>query len=139
VKVHKERHKGIRAYNPLMDNGFALQTESPIEKSLCDALNGLLLQHKLSGVTLKLQEPVGNYRADMMLVKQTLRGTFKLAIEADGRDWHSTEKQVARDKKRDRFFAARGICVMRFTGSEIHKSADECAAEAFQWVACHEH
>lgn len=51
-----------------------------------------------------------------------------IVIECDGHDWHErTPEQAARDKGRDRYFAERGIPVMRFTGREIWRDPLACA------------
>ncbi|MBC8492277.1 MAG: DUF559 domain-containing protein [Chloroflexi bacterium] len=59
------------------------------------------------------------------------------AVECDGRDYHNQHKAIERDKWRDRIFAARGMQVMRFTGSEIFRNAIGCArqvAELFHFM-----
>lgn len=69
------------------------------------------------------------YRVDFLLVcgpRYPHRRMF--AIECDGHDWHEkTKEQVARDKRRDRDLLAANITAVRFSGSEIHAAADECA------------
>lgn len=82
------------------------------------------------------QSPVGPYRADFGLM--LIRGSEQkmLAVELDGHDFHEkTKKQAAHDKKRDRYFAADGLTVVRFTGSEVHRDADACADEAIQLLS----
>lgn len=51
-----------------------------------------------------------------------------MVVECDGFDYHyATQEQIERDHERDRDFMAHGITVIRFTGSEINKSPEDCA------------
>ena len=71
-----------------------------------------------------------NYRADFLLMTLSHKDktTRRLIVECDGHDYHErTKDQAKRDKNRDREMTAAGYPIMRFTGSEIHKDADECA------------
>lgn len=53
-----------------------------------------------------------------------------LIVEADGHDFHErTKEQASRDRSRDRTMARAGILVLRFTGSEIYRSAINAAIE----------
>ncbi len=108
---------------------------SPIERMFLDAF--LAAGFRLSGpreagtamwgsVTLHQQHPVGVYRLDFALVGKGVR----IAIEADGHDFHErTKTQAQRDKSRDRFLVAEGWRVLRFTGSEVFRDAAACVAE----------
>jgi hypothetical protein len=70
-----------------------------------------------------------SYRIDFLLVcgsRPAFRRCF--AIECDGHEWHEkTKQQVARDKRRDRRLIMSDIVPIRFSGSEIHKGAADCA------------
>lgn len=78
------------------------------------------------------QVDVGPYRVDIMVYDQS-RSTKParwIAVECDGHQYHEkTKEQAKRDKQRDRYFARRGITVLRFTGSEIYADAEQCADE----------
>ncbi len=77
------------------------------------------------------QAPVGQYRADFLLEWGFFGMEARVAVELDGHDFHEkTKEQVARGKKRDRFFAAQDLPLLRFSGSEVHKDATACAQEA---------
>lgn len=66
------------------------------------------------------------YRLDFAFVGES----FALAVEADGHDYHErTKAQAEHDRTRDRAMQAEGWTVMRFTGSEIYRNAEKCAAE----------
>lgn len=77
---------------------------------------------------------VGDYRADILIHDVTLpldiREPRWMIVECDGHEYHErTKEQARRDKKRDRFFTAKGFKVLRFTGSEIWADSDACAEE----------
>jgi len=83
----------------------------------------------------------GNYHVDVCLCAEINLADGKqshtpiVAVECDGHQFHErTKEQAARDKKRDRWFAQQGICLFRFTGSEIFKSPFECAFEVIRHV-----
>lgn len=77
------------------------------------------------------QWPEGPYTIDLLiLLVFAPRRSVKCVVECDGHDFHEkTKEQAQRDKKRDRFFQAKGWTVLRFTGSEIFHDAVKCADE----------
>jgi very-short-patch-repair endonuclease len=83
---------------------------------------------------LAAQVEVAGYRLDFLLSRVISGGrVVHVAIECDGHEFHEkTKEQAARDKLRDRELIARGITVLRFTGSEIWRDAARCAREAFE-------
>jgi very-short-patch-repair endonuclease len=97
----------------------------------------LLRGHSMSGPPSEYiggiypQVSIGPYRADIyfeVFDSETLKCWFRLDIECDGHEFHErTKDQAARDKRRDRWFQAKGISVARFTGSEIWASPSDCA------------
>jgi very-short-patch-repair endonuclease len=106
-----------------------LRTESPIEKALAGSILGWI-EHHGAQASVTTQAKIGAYRADI-LVEIDDR---KLIVECDGAEFHGSPEQVERDKRRDRYCAARGWCVMRFTGSEIHRDPRGCAIEVGAWI-----
>lgn len=85
-------------------------------------------------VEIQTQAKVGPYRADVLVtVKHSTNKEERyrpIAVELDGHDFHErTKAQAAHDKKRDRFFVAQGIVLLRFTGSEVTRDAVACANE----------
>lgn len=100
--------------------------ESPIEKAFWSAGYFELSKHG----QLTPQVKVGPYRLDFALETTT----FKLAIEIDGHDYHSTKEQKAADYKRDRYFQSCGWNVVRFSGSEVYKNASQCVLETIAIV-----
>ena len=76
------------------------------------------------------QWTLGKYRADFAFHFQTEAAPISVVVECDGHDFHEkTKKQVAHDKKRDRFFLKSGVRVLRFSGSEIFNSHEDCIQE----------
>ena len=63
-------------------------------------------------VTVKRQELIGRYIADFYIP------SAKIAIELDGSQ-HFEDEGLAYDRERDRFFAERGIRVLRYPNNEV--------------------
>jgi very-short-patch-repair endonuclease len=57
-----------------------------------------------------------------------------VVVELDGNETHKTREQRTRDARRQRWFEARGIRVLRWTGTEVHKNAQECVRELLEIV-----
>lgn len=81
--------------------------ESPIERRLYNALTS-------RGYDVRTQVPCGKYRIDIALP------AYNLAIECDGKAYHSTPAQREHDRRKDRFLRARGWRVLRFSGRQIN-------------------
>ena len=108
----------------------AERTESPIEAALVRTIREWLDFNGFSS-TVTTQAEIGPYRADIIVEHDGRR----LVVECDGAEFHAvTKEQVERDKRRDRYCAAQGVCVMRFTGAEITRDPRGCAAEVGCWV-----
>ncbi len=76
------------------------------------------------------QVNVGPYRLDFALEAPT----FKMAIEVDGHDYHSSEAQLAADNQRDRYFQSRGWHPIRFRGFEVYENASWCVLETIKVI-----
>lgn len=126
------RARGTRRKRPhpvLYDAG--VRTESPIEKTLVAAIIEWLGHNDIGWAKVTTQAQIGPFRADILVTD----ADGKLVVECDGASFHATTKeQVERDKRRDRYCAARRVCVMRFTGAEIHRDPRGCAAEVGLWI-----
>ncbi|MGW5508235.1 endonuclease domain-containing protein [Streptomyces albogriseolus] len=87
------------------------------------------MPHELNG--LRAQHPVfgGRYRIDFALPKQ------KIGIELDGYAWHSSPEAFTRDRARQRELELDGWRIVRFSGSEIIKDADDCVRQAAAFAA----
>lgn len=82
------------------------------------------------GVILGQQVRISGYRVDFAMKR---KGSSKrLAIEIDGKSFHSSPEQVERDKIRDRVLLVRGWSTIRFCGRELLRDAHECAKQAHE-------
>lgn len=130
MRFHRARGTRRKAPHPIYYR-VHLRTESPIEKALVAAILDWLSFNDIVTAEVTTQASIGPYRLDILVED----GGRKLAVECDGAEFHAiTQEQVERDKRRDRYCAARGICVMRFTGAEIHRDPRGCAAEIGVWI-----
>ena len=88
-------------------------------------------------VVIAPQQKIGAFRVDFLLIIRDVcfGNDIKLVVECDGHDYHErTKDQASRDKKRDRELTAQGYYVLRFTGSDIYKDAEGCAAEVAKFA-----
>lgn len=130
-----------RAYAAMKANEKA---DSPIESilgaaiMLCFQKGGkpLALSHEpssaASGLLLIPQFKWLIYRSDWAIYNPKTTGA--LLIECDGKEFHSGPERIAHDAKKDQSAHDLGFLTMRFTGSQIHRNADGCAAEIFGFV-----
>jgi len=91
VEIDKERNK----------------CESYIEIRLYDAL-------LFNGYDVKTQVHCGRYRIDLTIPEN------RLAIECDGKAFHSSKKQKAHDYRKNAYLKKNGWKVLRFSGSKIN-------------------
>ena len=125
---HRER--GSRRKAHVVYSVDDLPTESPIERILAGAIREWRDHHFVPHITVETQAPIGPYRADILISD----GDRRLVVECDGAGFHNSIEQVERDKRRDRYCAARGYAVMRFSGREINRDPRGCAAEIGLWI-----
>lgn len=59
------------------------------------------------GVSYRAQAPIGPYIADAYLPP------LRCVIEVDGEYYHTRPRQVRRDRRKDRYYRARGLRVLR--------------------------
>ena len=100
---------------------------TPIEQIFLDAakskINGLEREQWFGD-----EQQQYRYRVDFLVKSK------KLAIELDGRGSHLTEEQRANDAKKQRYLERSGYRVIRFTGAEITKDADQCVREVISYL-----
>lgn len=89
---------------PIYNERF--KCESPIERRLYDAL-------EFRGYAVTSQVPCGKYRIDLALLGP------RIAIECDGKAYHSTQQAKARDRRKDKYLKENGWRVLRFSGRMI--------------------
>lgn len=113
---------GIRA---VAGWGRAPGVRSPIEALFWLAVEGPAFARSVS----VHYEPPGYepYLPDFEL----RRDAERLIVELDGHEFHEkTREQAEHDKRRDRWFAAQGHRVIRFTGREVWRDVHACVTEA---------
>ncbi|MBI1868502.1 MAG: endonuclease domain-containing protein [Methylocystis sp.] len=76
-----------------------------------------LRAHRLARLQFRRQVPCGPYIADFLC------HSARLVVEVDGAT-HSTREEVARDARRDAWFAANGFRVVRVTNAEVYTELD---------------
>jgi very-short-patch-repair endonuclease len=83
-------------------------------------------------VALVPQLPIGRRRADFALAARRGPHMKFVVVECDGAAFHDGVKNVMRDVDRDVeiLSSKKVLSVIRFTGSEIHRSPRKCAADA---------
>lgn len=86
-----------------------LKCESPIEVRLYGALT-------TRGYYVTTQVPCGKYRIDIALPQ------YKLAIECDGKAYHSSPAQKAHDSRKNAYLRKNGWKVLRFSGRRINRN-----------------
>jgi very-short-patch-repair endonuclease len=93
-----------------------LKCESPIERHLYDTL-------RILGYYVQTQVPCGKYRIDLALP------AYKIAIECDGKAYHSTPEQKAHDRRKDAYLRKNGWKVLRFSGRMIYQDLPKVIAQ----------
>ena len=76
-----------------------------------------LRRRGLNGLKFVRQEPIGPYFADFACREE------RLVVEVDGAT-HSTEDEIAHDRRRMAFLYARGYRVVRVTNEEVSRNLD---------------
>ena len=116
--------------------------ESPIEQKL---LINLMRDKRFTivkegeatgqGYFIYPQMQVGNYRADFIIKASGYQGNNRvwppnshaaIAVECDGKEFHTSPEDVEYDRQRDEFFLTKGIKTLRFSGSIITRRPDYC-------------
>lgn len=119
-----------------------LHIESPIEqlllsKMIRDLRFTLVNEGEPDGEGLFIypQMQIGPYRADLLIKGRGYhtvsrvwppKATGILAVECDGKGFHTSPEQVEHDQKRDEYFKSKGIKTIRFTGAEINRDVSFC-------------
>jgi REase_MTES_1575 len=105
---------------------IGVQCESPIEVQLAAEL--IIYPPFSTGKAVLLpQRWLGGFRYDFA-VRLVNESEPTLYIECDGLEFHSTTEQQKNDRNKDQAVIASGAYILRFTGSEIHRHPEKCAA-----------
>lgn len=66
-----------------------------------------------------------SFRIDWVVKISFLKQPY-FCVECDGREFHSSEQQVLRDRARDEAIRSAGMQIFRFTGSELDRNPLAC-------------
>lgn len=105
-------------HSPSLDR-WMFQTDSPLERMLYYELRYTYKDQIVP------QHPLGPYWIDFAIPK------YKLALECDGFQYHSSEKARLHDRNRDAYMKRVGWKVMRFTYKDLCK---ENIAQSIQQI-----
>lgn len=59
---------------------------------------------------------------------------YKIIIECDGHNFHSTKQQIKHDNEKDLAFKKQGYDVLHFSGSQIFNEPWKCARETIEYI-----
>jgi len=82
------------------------------------------------GLNLEMQKTISAFRVDFYIEVNN----HKLVIELDGSKFHSTNAQITKDVKRQRYLQMMGYTVVRFSGTEINKECKSCVIELKNYI-----
>jgi very-short-patch-repair endonuclease len=121
---------------PLVDKlalavGIAPDCESPIEVELGVQFLNALRAIGDDDFRLVPQRELGPYRYDFGITRQ---GKLIGLIECDGKEFHSTDDQLANDRAKDKLAAETGVRMFRFSGSEIFRDSKACVREVLHTI-----
>lgn len=122
--------------------------ESPIERIMLAALSMTVIDGRSSGILPSIHdvssgEPwpdslvvivpqfvIAKYRLDFLICVNGQRlNRALIAIECDGKDYHSSREQIERDAERERYLVNFGIATLRYGGSDIYRMGGELSKE----------
>ncbi len=98
--------------NPTCSSEQIYNCESYIERRLYNAL-------VFNGYTVHTQVPCGSYRIDLTLP------AYRVAIECDGKAFHSSPQQKAHDRRKNAYLRRHGWKVLRFSGQAINRDLNK--------------
>jgi very-short-patch-repair endonuclease len=105
--------------------------DSPIEVSLGVKIKKALRVIGDQALTLKPRYFLGPYIYDLAIFREG-RPYPIMIIECDGKDFHCTPEQLQNDARKNNLARSAGIVLLRFTGTEIHRTPDDCLAKILQ-------
>ena len=115
---------------PLCDSQIEIDLAIPLTKAI----------RVIDDPTLSLshQFPLGRFLYDLYL-KREGRPKPLVLVECDGKEFHSTDDQIAKDRAKDALAAESGIPLLRFSGSEIFRELDRCVGQVFKGLRLRGH
>lgn len=91
------------------------------------------MRRDLTRIALIPQYAWRRYRIDWAICAAD-ESTPRVFVECDGAEFHSTDEQLARDRRKDADAKAAGIEMLRFSGRNIVKNYDACAKIAMAHI-----
>jgi very-short-patch-repair endonuclease len=142
VRVDYQRHRtgaSIKEIQSLIsESGLIIEVDAIQNKPKFDDLM-TLTESEIERAYLRAAYPkfdfiqpqlvIGAYRVDFAIPD------YRVAIELDGHEFHSSKEQRTKDAKRERDLEMMGWRVIRFTGTEIHHNVDACVDETLRLIA----
>jgi very-short-patch-repair endonuclease len=105
--------------------------DSEIEVDLAVALTKALRVIDDPTLSLRHQFQLGGFLYDLY-IKREGRSKPLVMIECDGKEFHSTDEQIANDRAKDALAAKSGIFLHRFSGSQIFRELDRCTQQVLK-------
>ncbi|MGQ0685785.1 endonuclease domain-containing protein [Bradyrhizobium sp.] len=107
--------------------------DSPIEVELGVRVERALRVIGDPTLSLKPRYFLSSYIYDLAIFREG-RPYPIIIVECDGKDFHSTPEQLQNDARKNKLARSKGIALLRFTGSEIHRTPDDCVAKILQMM-----
>lgn len=127
-------------FDTISDAVFVIN--SPIEQILYIAIH-IYFNKKNISFYVEPQHEINDkehkYIADFYIsydeyVNNFLKEDFKLIIECDGFNYHSSKNQMTYDYERENILKLNGYDVLRFTGSQIYNDPMDCVKKIMKYI-----
>ena len=103
------------------------RTESPIEEALLTAM----LRHQ-ELISVETQYRIRDEQGRIVSRADFAFANIKYAVYCDGKQWHLREDRWHRDLRQRNELTALGWVFSVFSGKQINKDAEECAAQVLR-------
>ncbi|WP_244913507.1 endonuclease domain-containing protein [Heyndrickxia sporothermodurans] len=102
-----------------------VRSDAQIQRSKCESYIEARLYDALvyRGYNVHTQVNCGPYRIDLTVP------SLRLAIECDGKDYHSSPEQKKHDRRKNAYLRKHGWKVMRFSGRQINRELPRVLAK----------
>jgi very-short-patch-repair endonuclease len=111
--------------------------DSPIEIEFgARLINAIRLINDPDFLKLKPQHVLGPYRYDFAIFRED---KLVALVECDGREFHSTEEQLANDRAKNELAAKEGGHIFRFSGSDIYRDGNSCVRDVLHKILARNH
>jgi very-short-patch-repair endonuclease len=114
-------------------HALAPKCESPIEVDFGTRMIKVLRVIDDDTLSLASQYSIGPFRYDFAITREG-RPQPVILVECDGREFHQSKEQLANDRLKDALARNLRIDLLRFSGSEIYSSLDECITRVLYWM-----